>query len=175
MTENRSDSGQILLITLLILSIATTVALALISRSTTDVNISTQVEESSRAFSAAEAGIERVLKSQETANVPLTALSSGDQYRVSHGYIGGGTEPFYEFPKITQKGKVETLWLVNHDSNGNPDLTNRDYASGTITLCWGIDPAYPAPVPAMVAAFFFIDGGAYNTSRVALDTVHWVI
>ncbi len=51
-------SGQVLLITMLVMAVATTIGLALASRSTQDVNISTQVEESSRAFSAAEAGIE---------------------------------------------------------------------------------------------------------------------
>jgi len=55
--------GQAALIALLVLTVATTIGLSLIARSTTDVSITRTQEESSRAFSAAEAGIELALKS----------------------------------------------------------------------------------------------------------------
>ena len=62
-SESRADSGQVLLITLLVLSVAVTIALSLIGRGTMDANMSANLEESARAFNAAEAGIEDALKS----------------------------------------------------------------------------------------------------------------
>lgn len=166
MKRNLNHDGQILLITLLVLSVATTIALALISRSTTDVNISTQVEESSRAFSAAEAGIEQSLKKSSGVS---GALSSGETYTTTQDIIGGTAS--YEFPKAIAKGDVATLWLVPHDANGNPIVSGgANYTSDTLTLCWGNEGA--GAVPAIVAAFHFIDAtdSTYKVSRVALNT-----
>lgn len=65
--------GQVLLITVLVLSIAVTIALSLIGRSVTDVSMSRNLEESARAFSAAEAGIEETL----LTNTQQTNISAG--------------------------------------------------------------------------------------------------
>ncbi|MFH0863897.1 MAG: PilX N-terminal domain-containing pilus assembly protein, partial [Candidatus Gottesmanbacteria bacterium] len=56
------QNGQILLIVLLVMVVGLTMGLSLATRSATDVKISSQLEHSSRAFAAAEAGIEAALK-----------------------------------------------------------------------------------------------------------------
>ena len=76
MTKKHDQPGQVLLLTLLVLSVATTVVLSLIGRATTDVAISNQIAESQRAFSAAEAGIEEMLKTGSVAP-GVHPLSSG--------------------------------------------------------------------------------------------------
>ena len=53
--------GQALVIILLVLAVASTVVLSLVSRTVTDVAITTKEKDSSRAFSAAEAGVEEAL------------------------------------------------------------------------------------------------------------------
>ncbi len=58
----KQNSGQTLLIIVLIAAVILTVGLAVASYSITDIKISQQEEESARAFSAAEAGIEEALK-----------------------------------------------------------------------------------------------------------------
>lgn len=55
-------SGQAALIVTLVVIVGLTVAVAVISRSVTDVGVSTQEEERARSFSAAEAGVEDALR-----------------------------------------------------------------------------------------------------------------
>src|SRR3990172_6897276 len=110
MKQYGGQSGQVVLITLLVLTIATTVALSLISRTTTDTTITAQVEESSRAFNAAEAGIEEALISGGGTR-GAQVLAPGVSYAVSVASIGTAVG-IYEFPKKTLKGVTETLWLV---------------------------------------------------------------
>lgn len=147
--KRHSQSGQVLLITLLVLSIAVTVALALIARTTTDVSISGQVEDSARAFNAAEAGIEQSLRSglgTDTAQV----LSNGSQYQVSVANIGGATG-VYQFPQKALRGVVQTLWLTNHNADGTindswsvPAGSDTPYAATTIDVCWSKETVAPA-------------------------------
>lgn len=56
------NKGQAVLIVLLVVAVALGLGLSIVSQSTTDVKISKQEQESSRAFNAAEAGIEEALK-----------------------------------------------------------------------------------------------------------------
>lgn len=154
--------GQVLLITLLVLTIASTVALSLIGRSTTDVSMSTTLEESARAFHAAEAGIEDALNTGSSG--PHT-LSSGVSYTVTTNTIGGEAS-VYQFPKETPAGSVETLWLVNH----NPDSTLQEvptYTGSSLTICWSSESV----TPAIVGNIYYKQSpsGSYQVARVAYD------
>lgn len=55
------QSGQVIVLLLLLMLVALSVGLALTQKSVTDVTTSTRTEQSQRAFSAAEAGIEKAL------------------------------------------------------------------------------------------------------------------
>src|SRR6185369_6746883 len=59
--EDRNESGQALVLVLLSLAVVLTLVLFVLSRSVTDVAVSSRQEEAVRAFSAAEAGVERAL------------------------------------------------------------------------------------------------------------------
>lgn len=157
------QEGQVLLISLLVLSIATTVALSLIGRSTTDVAISNQINESSRAFSAAEAGIEESLKTGIGTNVPQV-LASGVTYTVAKADIGGATGA-YIFPKKINSGTTETLWLVNHNANGTLAETPTYTATG-IDLCWSQETTTPAIIFSVV---YKTAGGEYRVAKGAYD------
>ena len=54
-------TGQVLIVTILILGVIATVGLSIATRSTTELAVSTTVDESSRALEAAEVGLERYL------------------------------------------------------------------------------------------------------------------
>lgn len=162
MRDNR-QSGQVLLISLLVLSIATTIALSLIARSTTDVAISNQITESSRAFSAAEAGIEEALKSG-VGTSGAQVLTAGISYSVSKADIGGAVGA-YVFPKKISPGTTETLWLVGH----NPDGTLAEsptYTSSGIDVCWSAETTTPAM---SVAIYYKTAGGLYRLARRSYD------
>jgi hypothetical protein len=61
MRDTRSQSGQVGIIIILIMVVLLTFGLSLASRSTREVALSQQEEESNRVFNAAEAGVERAL------------------------------------------------------------------------------------------------------------------
>ncbi len=162
MKGKQNQSGQILLITLLVLTVATTIALSVIGRSTSDEAISTQLEESARAFSAAEAGIEEALRSGRGTT---SVLTSGPSYTVTVGSIGGATGIF-QFPRKTPVGIAETLWLVNHNTDGTLDET-RQVSVPSMTVCWSAE----ATVPALSVSVLYKSSsdGSYRTARAALD------
>src|SRR5688572_26536285 len=102
MTGNydKHQKGQVALIALLVLTVATTVGLSLIARGVTDISVSRDIEESSRAFSAAEAGVEEALRSG-VASAPTFDETLGIQYAVTIASVSATpTEPFV-FPKKT--------------------------------------------------------------------------
>ena len=59
--RNVGNQGQALLIVLLTLSVVLTIVLSIVSRSITDISITSLEEDSQRAFNAAEAGVEQAL------------------------------------------------------------------------------------------------------------------
>lgn len=75
----RKNSGQVALVALLVMTVLLTVGLAAATRSITDIRISTETEESARAFSAAEAGIEDALRQDlSTWTPPPGGITVGD-------------------------------------------------------------------------------------------------
>jgi hypothetical protein len=168
MKKEASKSGQVVLITLLVLVIATTVGLSLISRTTTDIRITSQVEQSSRAFSAAEAGVEEALNGLDTHGVLQSIVGvAGVKYSVIVSNIGGGSATgIYQFPKKTQEGATETFWLVNHDdATGLLEETPVYPAASTIDVCWSDE----ATVPAMVITLLYKVGTDYRVAKEAID------
>ncbi|MBI5449695.1 pilus assembly PilX N-terminal domain-containing protein [Candidatus Gottesmanbacteria bacterium] len=157
----RSESGQIVLIVLLVLTIATTIALSLIGRSTTDVTISGQLEDSSRAFGAAEAGIEEALKSG-TGTGGVKVLTPGVTYSATVSSIGGASG-VYQFSKKSFRGTTETLWLVAH--NGDVLDETPTYTDGSISLCWTSETT----IPAIAVSILYKSAGTYYVAKDAFD------
>ncbi len=163
MRNRLHQEGQVLLISLLVLSIATTVALSLIGRSTTDVVISNQTNESSRAFGAAEAGIEESLKIG-VGNLTPQVLTSGASYTVSKADVGGAAGA-YVFPKKASRGTTETLWLVAHNADGTLNETPTYTAAG-IDVCWSEESTTPAMI---VSILYKTALGEYRVAKGAYD------
>lgn len=164
MIRNHREEGQVLLITLLVLTVATTIALSLIGRATLDFSISNQLEESTRAFSAAEAGVEQALKSGQGTNGPKV-LTSGVTYSVNVNSIGGASG-IYQLSHKTSKDVTETIWLAKHTDATTIDETPY-YTSNTITMCWsqGDNP------PGLVIGVLYKDVGGYKLAKVAYDPI----
>lgn len=154
--------GQVLLITVLVLSVAVTIALSLIGRSVTDVSMSRNLEESARAFSAAEAGIEEALRTKEGRINPVYATGVG--YTSEKVNIGGGIG-VYTLPTISV-GQADTVWLVSHDTSENIDLLQPTY-SGTMDICW--DQVASGRAPALEIALYYVSGSSYAVSRGFYD------
>ncbi|MBI3385734.1 hypothetical protein HY031_01470 [Candidatus Gottesmanbacteria bacterium] len=157
------DAGQIALITILVLAVGATVALSLIARTTIDTSISSQVEESSRAFSAAEAGVEQALQSGQGGT---QIVANGVTYNATVATVGGNAA-VYQLPSKTPEGSTETVWFVNHNADGsiNEAVT---FTGASLDICWSYEqPVQPAI--AMGILYKAASDGSYRVARDAFD------
>lgn len=154
------ESGQALIIVILTMVVALTVGLSVATRSITTVRISTSEEESSQAFSAAEAGIEEVLKS----NVSMASeniLPNNARYQATLVIPVSTTE--FLVPALTLKDDTVQIWLSNY-----PDYSGK--YNGSITLFWG-DPGDSCPNASAIEVILFSGTNVNNpgVNRFALD------
>lgn len=130
----KHSSGQALLLVLLGMAVVLTLSLSIVSRSITDVNITSRGEDYIRAFSAAEAGIEQVLTiGTGTSGVFLNNAS----YTASLTGLGSGSSN-YTYPFDLFSGESATIWFVSHDADGKLTCNGLPCFSGSnIRVCWG--------------------------------------
>jgi len=165
MGAKKYESGQILLITLLVLTVVITIGVALIGRTRTDVTSSAEIEESARAFSAAEAGIEQALISGAGTQGEVTLSNNNASYTTNVSTIGSA-QGAYAFSELTNVGDTETLWLVGHTPEG---LLNESvkYTGASVDICWkGVSGGIPALAATVV---YKTSGGLYRTAQRAFD------
>lgn len=157
------SSGQALLLVLLSMAVALTLVLSVLSRTISDVKISSQDESSLRAFSAAEAGIEQVLVvGSSTGDVDI-----GDaKFSATVSDFAEGEDTFV-FPSSFVSGEPAVVWFVSHDLDG--DLTcsgNPCFKGSKIKICWGDNTV--APIPALETSIIYLNtAGNYATARIA--------
>ncbi len=163
MLRKNNQSGQIALISLLVLTIATTVGLSLIARTTTDISVTRNIEESTRAFSAAEAGIEEALKSGVAASGE-TDPALGVGYVVTIAPATGSPGNPFVFPQKTLNENTETVWLVDHRADGTL-IEVPTYINPTIDVCWSSE----STTPAIVVGVLYKIGGLYKVAKFAYD------
>lgn len=165
--KKKLNSGQALLIILLIMAVGLTIGLAVVSRSVTDIRISQEQEESSRAFSAAEAGLEHLLAGVSPGDLP----SFGDfNIGVDTRSLGGEGKTSFVFPKEIKAGNIQTVWLVDHTEGG--DLGSEFYSGNNLTFYWGNENVDDGSdiCPALEVVIIYKDGaGKFQSRRVAFD------
>lgn len=162
----KRQRGQVLVLILLIVLIGLTIGLSITSRTLQDLRSTSVTDQSSRAFSAAEAGIEEALKS---------GLSSGtgafSDNKSSFSYqavaVGGGTVPFL-FPDKIVKDNTQQIWLIEHDTSGNL-VESPIYNGGTINVCWGDSTAMNDSTPAIEIGVVYKSGSSYGIAKGAYD------
>ncbi len=169
MKRLHQQSGQAILILLLVMTVALAIGLSVIQRSLTDVTTSTKVEQSSRAFSAAEAGIERALTSSDAyLSTDLNQVKFDDTK--SNAFIfDSGLLPLpkqaLEYPPLA-KEDIAHVWLA--DPFTSP--VQSYYKKTSLEIYWGeqgiIDPNNR---PAIEIAIIYSEGGAYKAKRFYLD------
>jgi hypothetical protein len=145
------QSGQALMIVLLALAAVGAVALTISSRSSTDIAVTTDVEESQRAFSAAEAGVEKILydRSIVSGGQASGAVGSSDaQFSATTTYVPESTnQRQFQYPFPIVAGESATLWLMGHTADnqltcsGGSTVTPGDpescFNGAQISMCWG--------------------------------------
>src|SRR5260221_13060386 len=110
----KRESGQVVLVVLLVMVVTLTVVLSILGSSTSDIKTSTNETESLRALSAAESGLEQNLATgtSSAGNV------NGVAYNITTSGLGKGSKVF-NYPVNIVSGDNAVFWFVSHDSNGN--------------------------------------------------------
>jgi Tfp pilus assembly protein PilX len=161
--------GQALLMVLLSVGVVLTIALSVVARSITDVSTSTKDEESLRAFSAAEAGVE------ETLNTPVQALPVTPS--ATPVAVGTGNSTYtanlvsfpvnpreYLYPVELSSGDSATVWLSSHASDNSLTCAGSSpcFTGGTMDVCWGKTGVNLTAQPAIVLSVLYEDPTSGN-------------
>ncbi len=174
----KNQKGQALIIILLIMSVLLTVVLSVVSRSITEVGVTSYEENALRAFSAAEAGVERALLA------PKVGVNSGQldpsdpslKYETKIEANSPGNSFIY--PKDLANGETATFWFVSHTDDGKLicDSANAKpcFKGRAINFCWGEDPIGYGYEPALEILVFYdskqgapaIKNGNFESVRV---------
>lgn len=156
-TEKKSlNEGQALLVVILVLVVALTIGLSIAVRTTTNLRTSSEDDNSERAFSAAEAGIEQALLSN--SSVPQTSLANRTSYQTTVSTISGG-EFILNNGTTVLKDEPTDVWLSTYPGYASP-------WSGNLIINWGAatDTCTPAEANNTQAALevIVITGSAVN-------------
>ena len=148
------QQGQLILTIILIMTVALAIGLSVIQKGLVDVSTSTKTEQSSQAFSAAEAGIEQtLLKSPDpgvnSSPVPIgvSSFSVLDQGEFPKIPAPGQRQEAFELPALAKEDAAQ-VWLANPKDDPPGEYYIPDDHS--IEVYWGdastslIDPAAPA-------------------------------
>lgn len=182
--ENKE--GQALLLVLLAMATLATMVLSVVSRSVTEVSVTTREDESLRAFSAAEAGVEEALIrdvgsainsgpvtiSETTLDIPApsggTAAISSYSGEISR-YPTDPTKFNYPFELIS--GQAGSVWFRTREGDTILDCTPPNCFTGTdLTLCWRKEGA-SGEIPAVVANIIYEDtSGSVATRAFGFDS-----
>ncbi len=160
------QSGQALVLVLLSLSVVLTLILFILSRSVTDIATSGRQEESVRAFSAAEAGIERSLV---IGGNYAGSFDNNASYTTNVTAFALGTNEI-NFPSPVSYGDTTTIWFTSHDANGNLTCNSSPCFYGvnpSINICWGVPGtlANASNTPAIELSVYY-EVPAGNTSGI---------
>jgi hypothetical protein len=172
MNKKNNSSGQILLLAVLSMATILTVVLSAATRSISDISITSAEEESIKAFSAAEAGIEQTLLSGTAASGAVgTQQSSGTaSYNTT---ISSAPVSQYVYPIELSSGGLATVWLVSHDQNNNYvcGAGNPCYNASSLRLCWGKagTSSSVATTPAVQVVTVYQNAGAIDTRVLGYD------
>ncbi len=165
------EKGQALLLVLLSMAVVLTVVLSIVSRSITDISVTTQAEDALRAFSAAEAGVERALIIG--SDIGTTQLGEAEFEASVTSFASG--EKSFSYPVSILSGDALTTWFVAHDDSGNLVCSAETpcFTGDRMKVCWGTSgtPSGNATTPAVeVSVFYLATPGDYSTARVARGT-----
>lgn len=129
----KTQSGQALVLVLLALAVVLTIVLFILSRSITDIAVSSSQSQAVSAFSAAEAGVEKALV---LGSAPIGPQAVGSaSYTASVTNVAQGSSSFV-YPADLNSGDSMTLWLKSQDS------TSLNFTGTNLKICWGKPGAY---------------------------------
>jgi Tfp pilus assembly protein PilX len=157
MSIKKPQRGQALVLVLLSLAVVLTIVLFILSRSITDISISSNESSSVSAFSAAEAGVERAL----VIGAGNSSTIGDASYNALVSNVATGLTSFI-YPVELNSGDSITLWFHSQDASPN-------YTGNSVRICWGKSgtQANVAVTPAIeVSVIYETVSGNPATARV---------
>lgn len=135
----KNQKGQVLLILILVMTVALAIGISVVQRSLSDISTASKIEQSSRAFSAAEAGIEKAI--QEVAQGNYSAVSSFnlDNNAVVQGVDKNAiptTGQALEYLPLA-KEEMAQVWLANPSDLSSAYTGCTTPTNCTLDIYWG--------------------------------------
>lgn len=163
-----------MVLVLLTLAVVLTLVLFVLSRSVTDILVSSSSEQSARAFSAAEAGIEQSLIIGTGGQTLTNTLSNNSGYVSTTAKFAEGSKNF-DYPIELFSGDSMTTWFINHNDDGTKVCNDTDkpcFKGTQLEVCWGKPgTAVDANAPAIETSIFYeTTPGDLSTVRIARFT-----
>ncbi|MBU0999844.1 pilus assembly PilX N-terminal domain-containing protein [Patescibacteria group bacterium] len=172
----RNEIGQVILVLVLVMTVALAIGISVIQRSISDISTASKAEQSSRAFSAAEAGIEEALNYPTHVNTSVNFTENNSMAEVT----GGGLIPCIpgssgcaqeedsrqvalEYPPLA-KEEVAHVWFADPDSSTNPPA--EAYKGNSLDVYWGNSGTDMA---ALELTLVYHDGSKYTSRKWYLD------
>lgn len=176
----KRQKGQVILLLILVMTVALAIGLSIVQKSLVDVSTSSKVEQSSRAYSAAEAGIEKALQGDSSPLVNFTESAGITEIKDTKAspcvpadagcdQTAGEIQLALEYPPLAREDVVQA-WLADYKSLSNPPPAFYDPPSPpearTLDVFWG-DPAKDRA--ALELTLVYYDGTKYASRKWFLD------
>jgi hypothetical protein len=167
----KRNSGQIVVFVLLIMLLGLTVGLSITSRTLSDLKQSNITDQSARAFSAAEAGIEQALR-QDLSGL----VGSNNQITIGSQNLGNYTVSQNTTSSYTPDSPIAANDVISINLDSNPAGSGWNTA-GQLLINWskstevyGSDcAAEPPNYAALELSFYTRDGSTYGVTRMAFN------
>ena len=137
------ERGQALLIVVLVMVVVLTIGLSVATRNILNLRTATEEENTKRAFSAAEAGIEQALKSTQTGENVILNRDLGNKSTIKEVNIeslSGANIMLHNGNPILKDDAID-IWLSDYGAGAEPSYANpwpnAADGDGLITLYWG--------------------------------------
>lgn len=128
----KKEQGQALLIIVLVMVVALTVGLSVVSKSITNLRTSTEEANSQKALAAAEAGIEQAIKNN--VSIANGTFANDTTYKTDITQVLGTSFVLNAANPVLQDNGID-VWLSDYSEN--PALLYGNPWSGNLTIKWG--------------------------------------
>lgn len=164
----KNQTGQVILILILVMTVGLGIGLSMVQKSLVDVSTASKVEQSSRAFSAAEAGVEKALRGDPSKSFTSTTskISELEGAALLPASVGSGYRQNALQLPLLYKEDMAQVWLANYESPDNPPPVF--YAQPTLDIYWGNSSSDKS---ALELILIWWNGSSYQTRKWYLDSI----
>lgn len=158
----QANSGQALLIVVLIMVVGLTVTLSLVSRSIVNLKTSVDQTNSQQALAAAEAGVEQSIKNN--ASVLQQSFSNNASFSTTYTQVAGNASFLANGGNLVSKNEGTYIWLSTYD-----ETPWNDNFDGNLTIYWGDSSGDINNAALEIAVISGVDPASAVIKRYAID------